>query len=253
MVDKSTSQTLRRGLMVLDLFQERNVEYAVKELASQLNISSTVTFRLVNTLVECGYLTKNLSSGKYKLGFNAYKLGLYANPNFKLQQVSTPILERVAQETRETVSINVVDPITLKGICITSLESPNDIKFSTPVGLTRPLYRGASKKVILAFMEPSQQEQVFQRAISEGFKNIDDLKKDLEEIKKRGYAYSEGEVYQGAFNVSVPLFSSEGHILAGISITLPAFRVGEDTVSIFSKHLMRVASQIKVALEGNTI
>ncbi|WP_224752735.1 IclR family transcriptional regulator [Metabacillus arenae] len=249
MVDKSTSQTLRRGLMLLDHFHGKDKEYSVKELANQLDISSTVTFRLVNTLVECGYLEKNNATGKYRLGFNAYKLGLNANPHFRLQQLAMPFLEKVAEKTQETVSMYVVNPLTLKGICIISLESPNEIRFSTPVGSSRPLYRGASKKGMLAFMDSAQQEQVFQRAIAEGFTKIDELKKDLEDIKNRGYAYSKGEVYNGAFNVSVPILSSKGEILAGISITFPVFREEKDTVSTFSKYLMQAANQIENALK----
>ncbi|MCP3028345.1 IclR family transcriptional regulator [Halobacillus sp. A5] len=249
MVDKSTSQTLRRGLLVLDYFQGKDAEYSVKEIAKHLDISSTVTFRLVNTLVESGYLEKNVNSGKYRLGFNAYKLGLSADPHFSLQQLALPFLEQVAEKTQETVSMYVVNPLTLNGICITSLESPQEIKFSTPVGTSRSLYRGASKKVMLAFMEPPQQEQVFQRAIADGFTDIDELKKDLEKIKTDGFAHSESEVYKGAVNVSVPILSSNGRILAGISITFPVFRKEKDTVTTFSKYLIDAAKQIENSLE----
>jgi DNA-binding IclR family transcriptional regulator len=251
MTDKSTSQTLRRGLMVLDHFHGNDIEYSVKELTNKLNISSTVIFRLVNTLVESGYLTKNISTGKYRLGLNAYKLGLYANPNLRLQQVARPFLEKIAQVTRETVSLNVVDLITLEGVCIASIESSNDIKFSSPIGLSRPVYRGASRKVLLAFMEPLQQEQVFQRAISEGFTNIDELKKDLENIKLQGFAYTEGEVHEGALNVSAPVLSNDGLILAGVSIHSPVFRKEEDTVTSFSNYVIEAAKHIGNAMERN--
>ncbi|MCI2256448.1 IclR family transcriptional regulator [Domibacillus sp. PGB-M46] len=251
MADKSTSQTLRRGLMVLDLFHGNNREYSVKELTDKMNISSTVTFRLVNTLVESGYLTKNSSNGKYRLGLNAYKLGLYANPNPKLQQVALPFLEKISLATKETVSLNVVDPLTLEGVCIASIESPHDIKFSWPVGLSKPVYRGASRKILLAFMEPSQQEQVFQRAISEGFTDIDQLKADLMEIKENGFAYTEGEVNEGALNVSAPVLSNDGLILAGVSIHCPVYRKNEQTVPTFSRLTMDAAKEIGDIMERN--
>ncbi|MCS0542519.1 IclR family transcriptional regulator, partial [Aeromonas veronii] len=250
MEDKSTSQTLRRGLLVLDQYDKKGQEYSAKELAERLDISSTVTFRLVNTLLECGYLEKNRISGKYRLGFAAYKLGLNANPHFLLQQVAMPYLEKLAEKTQETVSMHVLNPLTLKGICIVSLESPKQIKFSTPVGIIRPLYLGGSKKVLLAFMNREQQEQVFKGAIAEGFTKINELKQDLEEIKNRGYAFSEGEVYKGAFNISVPILSSKGDLLAGISITLPVYRKEMDTVSTFSKHLIETANKIEDALQN---
>ncbi|WP_339183404.1 IclR family transcriptional regulator [Oceanobacillus sp. FSL W7-1293] len=249
MIDKSTSQTLQRGLKILDLFDEKDKEYNVKDLSNHFGFSPTVTSRLVNTLVEGGYLSRNESNGKYRLGFNAYKLGLNANPNILLQQLATPFLEEVAEKTLETVSMYVINPITLKGICIVSIESSQQIKFSTPVGSSRPLHHGGSKKVLLAFMEQKHQEQVFQRALADGYTKIDDLKRELEEIKKRGFAYSEGEIYNGAFNISVPIFSSKQEILAGISITFPAFRREKDTINIFSEYLKEAAKQIENSLQ----
>lgn len=249
MTDKSTSQTLRRGLMLLNEYDRNNKEYSAKELANKLNFSSTSTFRLVNTLVECGYLEKNKDTEKYRLGFSSYKLGLNANPHLLLQQIAMPFLEDIAQKTKETVSMHIVDPITLKGICIISLESTHQIKFSTPVGVSRPLYVGGSKKVLLAFMNQRQQEQVFNRAIEDGFKKIDQLKEDLEQIKNRGYAYSEGKVYKGAFNISAPILPSTGIFVASISITLPVFRKEENTVSVFSEYLIDAATKIENELK----
>jgi DNA-binding IclR family transcriptional regulator len=249
--DKSTAQTLRRGLMILDQFHGKDIEYSVKELTNKLDISSTVMFRLVNTLVECGYLTRNIATGKYRLGLHVYKLGLYANPNLKLQQVAKPFLERISQLTKETISLNVVDPLTLEGVCIDSIESPNDIKFSSPIGLSRAVYRGASRKVLLAYMEPSQQEQVFQMAISKGFTNIDNLKNELKKIRVQGFAHTEGEVYEGALNVSAPVLSNDGLLLAGVSIHSPVFRKGEDTVTSFANCVIEAATHIGNAMERN--
>lgn len=222
--NKSLSQTLQRGLMILDLYTKSESEYSVKEISDILKFSPTIGFRLVNTLVGMGYLTRNVSNGKYRLGMSSYRLGIFANPNPKLVEKSHPFLEKISSETNETVSINVFDPVKMEGVCIASVESKDNIKFSSPVGLSRPLYKGASRKTILAYLTPSQQELVIDEAEKQGFQQVEKLKKELQLIKKNGYCYSEGEVTAGALNVSSPILTKEGLILASIAIHCPAYR-----------------------------
>ncbi|GLF90747.1 IclR family transcriptional regulator [Bacillus safensis] len=249
MTDKSTSQTLRRGLHILDLFHKVNKELTVKEITEKMGISTTVTFRLVNTLMECGYLTKNTSTGKIRLGLNAYKLGIYADPIPELREIAMPFIEDIAQKTKETVSLNIMDPLTKEGVCIASIESPHDVKFSRPIGLSKPIHNGASRKVLLAFMDHKQQELMIRRLSSKYEIEIDRLKVDLDQIKTKGFAYTEGEVNEGALNVAVPILSQEGHILAGLSIHCPTYRKKDDTVEYFAQLAKEAALKIERHLE----
>ncbi|KKD42655.1 IclR family transcriptional regulator [Bacillus sp. FSL L8-0167] len=249
MTDKSTSQTLRRGLHILDLFHKVNKEFTVKEITEKMGISTTVTFRLVNTLMECGYLTKNTSTGKIRLGLNAYKLGIYADPIPELREIAMPFIEDIAQKTKETVSLNIMDPVTKEGVCIASIESPHDVKFSRPIGLSKPIHKGASRKVLLAFMDHKQQELMIRRLSSKYEIEIDRLKEDLDQIKTKGFAYTEGEVNEGALNVAVPILSQEGHILAGLSIHCPTYRKKDDTVEYFAQLAKEAALEIERHVE----
>ncbi|MGG0035302.1 IclR family transcriptional regulator [Priestia megaterium] len=250
MADKSTSQTLRRGLLILDLFHTHSSQLTVKEITAKLNISSTITFRLVNTLIECGYLTKDSSTGKLRLGLNSYKLGIYADPIPQLRETAMPFLEHIAQLTKETVSLNVIDPITLEGVCVASIESPHDVKFSRPVGLSRPLHKGASRKVLLAFMDPTQQELVFQKIPPTDNMDIEVLKKDLENIRIQGFSHTEGEVNEGALNVAAPILSNQGLILAGLSIHCPTYRKKDDTVEYFARLAKEASLKISSIMEN---
>src|SRR5579875_708953 len=152
-----TSQTLARGLQVLGCFQERGSELGIKELSQALALPQTIISRLVATLVDYGYLVQNPQTKKYTLGLTAFTLGLHATPEPQLRHVAYPYLEQLQEMTKETVSLNVVDVASMDGVCIASIDSPAQIKLTTRVGSVRPLYRGATRKVLLAYLEPLQQ------------------------------------------------------------------------------------------------
>ncbi|RIV28119.1 IclR family transcriptional regulator [Alicyclobacillaceae bacterium I2511] len=234
MQDKTrTAQTLARGLQVLDAFRDRQkdippetpapAELGITDLVHTLHLSATVVSRLVTTLVEHGYLYQNTATKKYVLGMAAYTLGLAAVPQVQLRNTAYPHLQRLAQHTAETVSLNVVDRQSLEGVCIASIDSPAQIKLTTRVGNVRPLHRGASRKVLLAYLESWQQEQYIVR-LELCTMQADALRQELKEIHLRGYAYSEAELDVGAFAVAAPILSCEGHLLGSVAVAGPVFR-----------------------------
>lgn len=228
-----TSQTLARGLQVLDAFRGRGLkdnlecldppELGISDLAHTLSLSGTVVARLVATLVEYGYLFQNPRTKKYTLGLATFTLGLAAVPEMQLRNAAYSHLQRLARLTGETVSLNVVEKHSLQGVCIASIDSPAQIKLTTRVGSVRPLHRGASRKVLLAFLEIWQQD-LYIDTLELGPTQADSLRKELEKIRQRGYAYSEEELDEGAFAVATPILTREGHLLGGVAVAGPIFR-----------------------------
>jgi IclR family transcriptional regulator, KDG regulon repressor len=259
-VDKTrTSQTLARGLGILNLFQEKNgkqsyslarcVELGIKELQLELGLPKTVVSRLVTTLVEYGYLYQNPQTKKYLLGLSAYTLGLCAVPELEIRNVAIPFMERLASMTKETVSLNVVDPLTFNGTCISSIDSPADIKLTTRVGSVRPLHRGASRKVLLAYLESWQQEQYIAR-LSLQLSDEHELRTKLREIVDHGYAYSEQELDDGACAVAAPVLSQEGKLLAGIALAGPMYRMTTDRLGFWISKVKETAKEIALSLQS---
>jgi IclR family transcriptional regulator, KDG regulon repressor len=258
-VDKTrTSQTLARGLGILNLFQEKSgkhkrygthhVELGIKELQAELDLPKTVVSRLVTTLVEYGYLYQNPQTKKYLLGMAAYKLGLCAVPELEIRNLAIPLMENLAQSTKETVSLNVADPLTFHGTCIFSIDSPADIKLTTRVGSVRPLHRGASRKVLLAFLENWQQEQYIAR-LSLRPEDESQLRLELREIVSRGYAYSEQELDEGACAVAAPVLSKEGLLLAGIAVAGPLYRMTRERLDLWVSEVKKTALGVAISLQ----
>ncbi|WDL97912.1 IclR family transcriptional regulator [Alicyclobacillus sp. ALC3] len=241
-----TSQTLARGLQVLDCFLtgvER--ELGIKDLAGRLNLPQTNVARLVATLVEAGYLVQQPVTRQYRLGLRAYLLGLRANPAEELRRIAHPVLERLATQTGETVSLNVIDLASLEGVCIASIDSPAQIKLTTRVGSVRPLYWGATRKVLLAFAEQHDQEAVLVRAqIDLSPAELTKLRRELAEICENGFAESVEELDEGAYAIAAPVLSPGGALLAGVAVAGPVFRRTETARRRFIDAVLGAAGDI---------
>lgn len=113
-----TSQTLARGLRMLELLADRPRGTSVAELAEQLGVGRTVAYRLVATLVEQRFAQKN-ADGQVRLGWGALVLARSAWPLLRTQAV--PVLRELADavgatahltsaEGEEALAIAVVEP-----------------------------------------------------------------------------------------------------------------------------------------------
>ena len=69
------SQSLERGLDILEAIEAENGEVGVRELARRLDLSPSIVQRLVSSLALRGYLEKNVTTARYKLGHRAVILG----------------------------------------------------------------------------------------------------------------------------------------------------------------------------------
>lgn len=232
--------------------EAQSAELGIKELQVELELPKTVVSRLVATLVDYGYLYQNPVTKKYLLGVTAYTLGLCAVPRLEIRNIALPFMERLAMTTRETVSLNVVDPVSFNGTCVASIDSPAHIKLTTRVGSVRPLHRGASRKVLLANIEGWQRDQYIAK-LDLAPEDESTLRKQLQEIVQMGYAYSEEELDEGACAVAAPILSRDGRLLCGIAIAGPIYRKTEQQMEMWIAEVKYTAEEIMNTLHKVSI
>jgi DNA-binding IclR family transcriptional regulator len=116
-----------------------------------------------------------------------------------------------------------------------------------------PYYASASGKVMLAFMPLQQQKAIVKSTAMERLtpNTTTDPKvlfQELEVIKKRGYAVSEGERVEGVSCVAAPIFEPAGKVIGGITISGPMMRFSEQKIKEYAKLLMRVTGQLSASM-----
>ena len=106
---RQTSQTLLRGLKILELTASGKSNLPIRELAKEVNLPRSIVHRLISTLEGEGYIQKNLASPGYRLGTKLWSLGCAAIHGLEIREVSRPYLEDLSSKTNELVALGVLD------------------------------------------------------------------------------------------------------------------------------------------------
>jgi DNA-binding IclR family transcriptional regulator len=121
-------------------------------------------------------------------------------------------------------------------------------------GAHLPLYSGASAKVLLAQLPGEEIDQILDRvelaAITPN--TITDpakLKKNLQEIKAQGWAYSDQETDWGARAVAAPVVSERLGITAGLCVVGPAPRMEGQKLEEAKKLVVQTAGELSRKLK----
>jgi len=149
-VPAETSQTLDRGLRVLDVLAASPGGLTVTELSARLGVNRTVVYRLVSTL-EGHALVRKDSRGRLHVGLGVLRIASAVQP--VLRDVAVPVLRALAESVGCTAHLTVADGEEALALAVVE-PSWTDFHVAFRVGSRNPLTRGAAGKAILAGREP---------------------------------------------------------------------------------------------------
>jgi DNA-binding IclR family transcriptional regulator len=141
-----TSQTLDRGVRVLEVLSRTAGGRTITELAGELAVSRTVVYRLLATLEQHALIRRG-TDGRVRLGLGVLQLALRAQP--LLGEAARPVLRRLAENVGATAHLTVLDGTEALAVAVVE-PSWTDFHVAYRVGSRHPLTRGAAGRAILA-------------------------------------------------------------------------------------------------------
>ncbi|MFC1534006.1 IclR family transcriptional regulator [Thermodesulfobacteriota bacterium] len=215
----SRSTSLRRGLEVLCLFSDTHPEWGITDISKIMGIAKSSVHRAVKTFEDMGFLRKSPLSRKYTLGFRTFEIGSAAVRQISLIPWARFHLQKLAQETDTTVSVRMLDGDGY--IAVLCYESPNDLNGRSRQGIRRPWNFGAAGKLFSAFRPPEQLKKMIRETglpqyTEKSITHVGTYLREMKEIRKQGYAVSDGEYIPWSFAVSCPIFNPDGNLLAAV-------------------------------------
>ncbi|MBM7502866.1 IclR family transcriptional regulator [Agromyces aurantiacus] len=185
------SQTLSRGIRVLEIVAAADRNLSIDEIASALGVHRSVAYRLLRTLEDHGLVTRD-PAGRIALG--AGLAALAAGVQRDLQQLALPELAEVAEELGMTCLLAVL----LDGdeaVTLVSASPRRAAAVSYRPGHRHPITRGGPGKAILMGLPEAR----WPADVSEA------LRSEIAESRERGYTVSHDEVVPSLRSVAVPL------------------------------------------------
>lgn len=228
MPDKpQTMLAIERATDVLTLFADaQEPTLGVTEIAQTLKLSKAVVYRILTSFRAKGFVDLDESTHRYSLGPSVLHLGLAYLNRTDVRDLARPEMEGLCRATNETATLSLRTGSSR--VYVDQVTPDRDVKMVVQLGHQAPLHAGASSKAFLAFLSDESIEAYLKRpmeALTTGtITNARALRKQLVEIRRRGYAATAGERMEGAASVAAPVLGHDGVPVAVISVCGPQER-----------------------------
>lgn len=243
------AQTLRRGLSVLRLLTRIGPSgLRMGEICRRVALSKSTAIRLTRTLVDEGFVLRDRASRRYRLGPEAFAVGLAAEPSYALQRLAAPTLRALASETGDTVFFTVLHGY--ESICLSRDEGDFPIRNQLiKPGDCWPLGVGAGSCAMLAAFADDEVADVLARNASlrgERFPRCTDavILRLVRDTRERGYCLQPGLVVADSWAVGVVVFDPQGQPVASISVAAIRSRLGLARSAALGQRLMLASREI---------
>ena len=226
-------QVLRRAAAALDEIATAPGRLRLVDLHSRLGLAKSTTRRLLVGLMEIGFAAVD-DDGRIILGERL--LGLASANAAHITTTFRPTVERVAEETGETVDLSLFRGGQM--LFIDQIESPHRLRAVSAVGARFPLFDTANGKAALALLDETEFEQLLAPLAADRSAR---LRTEVDEVRISGIAYDRDEHTEGISAAGVAGRAAGGNIVA-ISVPAPTDR--------FLAHQGRIVAALRRALDS---
>jgi DNA-binding IclR family transcriptional regulator len=242
-------QSVDRAITVMELLSRRGWS-GVTEVAKELEVNKSTAYRLLTTLRDRGLVEQDAATEKYRLGFGLVALASSVTADLDIARCSRPVCDRLAQQTRETVTVAV-----LEGDDAVILYQSNSRSSALSVdwsGMHTPLHATAAGKIFLNYMPEDQRRRILKRSLQSYTENtiVDPkaLREDIRRDHDRDYWYTIEELELGLNAIAAPVRCAEGVVVAAVSVSGPAFRLPPESFPEIGELCVQAADEISRCL-----
>lgn len=209
-----------RVLYVLAALAQHGKPINVRDLGSQTKLAKSTLYRQLALLKRWGFVLE--ADGEYAPGPISLQLAVGFDLASHLVREAHADMQSLVEQSRESVGLIVA--VKDQAICLDMIESSQSLRCSFEKGRGVALRAGASAKSLLAFMPEQQRIDIVTTQSELGRTQAQELLAELAQIRARGYATSLGEVDEGVWGVSAPLFRHRDKAIGSITLMAPGSR-----------------------------
>ncbi|MCG6912137.1 MAG: IclR family transcriptional regulator [Deltaproteobacteria bacterium] len=227
-------KSLFKALDIIETLAEAG-EMGIRELSAATGYPPATTHRIVSALGERSYLRKMPESNRYSLSPKFLLLADSIQERFEIALITRPHLEKLMRQSGENANLCVRNGVDV--IYIDHVHSRrHNLRIFTHIGANAPLHATGVGKIFLSWMAPDQfagflERIKFETLTPHTITDPDDLRDEIEKIKKQGYALDDQEKELGVRCIAAPLMNHRGEVVAAISISGAAQRISDSRLS----------------------
>lgn len=220
-------ESLDRATRILDLFSSDIPEWTVSEVSRTLGLPKTTAWEHLKSMVELGLLRKS-GAANYRLGWRSFQLGLRARATSEIARPARAELQLLAErfgETAQLVSRYGTEVVYLEKVVVQS-----GVRSSlTRVGERLPSTCTAGGKALLAHLASPQLDELFPgpglpQMTEKSLDTVEKLARDLELVRRRGYAVDHEETLEGMCCVAAVIRNRQGDATWALTLSFLEYK-----------------------------
>jgi DNA-binding IclR family transcriptional regulator len=204
---------LDKALLVLRALAES--PRTLNGLQAATGLPRATAHRLAFALEQHGMLRRD-DEGRFDLGPELAALGRIASERFPLASLALPALERLREDTGESVQLFVREGGQRR--CVVSLQSPHGLRWIVPEGVLLPLDAGSAGRILSGTTGQS------------------------------GWVESVEEREKGVASVSAPVHAADGAVTAAVSVSGPIERLTRQPGRRFGRRVAEAAQSVQASI-----
>ncbi len=219
---------LLRGLQLLKQFNAQDKVLTGAELSRRLGLPRASVFRMLQTLEHEGFVERVGESAGYKLALGILRLGFEYLASLELTEHGKSVVQRLRDESGFAAHLVVRDAREV--VFVHKAPGVNASFHSIQVGARLPAHATVLGRVLLGDLSLEALRLLYPEPTLESFtaktpKNIEELKRMIDQERAQGYSLSQGGFESGISTLAAPVFDDDGHVIAALSITIPHLKM----------------------------
>ncbi|ASY61891.1 D-galactonate regulator, IclR family [Sinorhizobium sojae CCBAU 05684] len=245
--EAAVTGTLGKALAVLEVVAMADGPQRFTDILQSVHQPRGTLHRLLGHLVDEGLLVQRRDLS-YEPGLRLLKLAYRSWSGNRFRDIAEPYLLRLHELTGETVHLGVLQDTEI--IYVDKVESRQAVRMSSQIGKASPAYCTGVGKAALSSLPPDELRRITARMEFRPFtarthRSVAALLVEIDEIRRDGHAFDCEEHEAEICCVAAPIAVPEHELIAGISVTGPAYRVSMAQLAIWAKDVRKAAAEIE--------
>lgn len=244
-------QIVDRIVRILSIVKD-HPDIGLSELSRQAELPKATIHRIVSKLSHEDFL-RNVD-GRYRLGYRFILFGSAARDQNDVASLAREKIRELRDEVDETVHLAVLSGERV--VFLEKMESRQVIRHWTILGEPLPLHASASSKLLAAFLLPWDHvlqniegaSGEFPRYTANTRTSVIAVEQEFAEIRKKDYAVSIEERYEGVIGIAVPVRGRDETLRAALSLAGPSGRFDADARAEYLPRLRAYSEEIGQSL-----
>jgi DNA-binding IclR family transcriptional regulator len=240
-----SAKALVKGLALVELVADSARPLRLVDLVEASGLPRPTALRLLEVLCRSEILRVD-AEGRYSLGPRVAAWGQSFLDRLDLRAQAVDLMEELVEISGETSFLGVVDRQQV--LYLAAVNSPQPVRPSARPGFRNPLHCTGIGKVLLSGMADAEVRELLvaplERRTDNTLTDPDDVLADIARVRERGYAIDEIENEEGVRCVAAPIRDHTDVVIAGISVSAPAYRFSTEDLHRLAPEVLRVTTEL---------